>query len=339
MSSPRDFVSSPSPRGPDPDSLKARVDRHRQRLAGLQSPLGTHTVVSEIPDSQRGHASHGHLALQPNSENAFANSSAAKSHGYRFRSVRSHSGSIPPISDHAAAYLDQWDAGRAALSSMTSNTAGHVPAPQPESPRSGAPAIGVQDTTGGKEAEDVVEAIIQAQSTPIPVPEGPNDVDVVMGSPGVTILESNQSHSSEVRTAGNNDMEIETKHPRAENNNDDEFHTKKEHKAPSSDVEVIDPSKRDIQVATLPNWINNDDDDDDDDDDDVQTTSWNKRDSNLTNNRDSSYRGADAKPKGKEVKLDRVMKRGVAYVKKPEPKKAQRKVRRTSKLDAVGLDK
>ena len=338
MISPRGFVSGPSPRGPDPDSLKARVDRHRQRLARLQSPLGTHTVVSENPDSQRGHASHGHLALQPNSENAFANSSAAKSHGSRFRSVRSRSGSMPPISDHAAAYLDQWDAGRAALSSMTSNTAGHIPAPQPESPRSGAPAIGVQDTTGGKEVENVVEATIQAPSTPIPVAEGPNDVDVFMGSPGVTILESNQSHSSEVRTAGNNDMEVKKKHPRAENNNDnDKFHTKKKHKAPSSDVELIDPSKRDIQVATLPNWINNDDDDDDDD---LQITSWNKRDSNpTTNNRDSSYRGVDAKAKANEVKLDRVMKRGVAYVKKPEPKKAQRKVRRTSKVVVVGLDK
>ena len=279
---------------------------HRRRLAGLHSPSGAPSFVSDTPASQRSHPSHRHAALQPGSGPRFAHSSAAKFNGSSFHHVQSHPGSRVPVSDHAAAYLNQWDSGRAALYANSSSTAIDVPAPQLESPRSAVPAVLVQDTTtGGKKLGDVAEDSILAPITPDSGSGGSYEGDVRMGSPEVDIPEDTEPRS------GNE------KHLRSEKN--DESNTSKEHKA-FGDVDVFDARKRDTKEEheEHPN--------DDDKDSDVEITSWDTLDSNKTT---VDRRGANAETK--EIKPHRILKRGVARVKKPEPNARKGKVSRTVK--------
>ena len=214
------------------------------------------------------------------------------------------------MSEHAATYLNQWDSGRAALSSKSSSTTVNVPVPQIESPRSAVPAVNVHDATAdGEEPVDVAEASIQAPNTPISMPGGPKVVDVTMGSPEVEILEDGPSRSSEVRTPDNKPWVVgkdrdSEKHPRGENQG--ESRTSKEHKA-SNDVDVVDARKRNVMEEHHEQMI--------DDADDVEITSWNTLDSNKTT---EDHPGAIAEAKQPEP--GRVSRKGIARVKKPEPK-------------------
>ena len=215
------------------------------------------------------------------------------------------------MSEHAAAYVNQWDAGRAALSTNTNDTAVNYPVPMPESPRSAVPAISVQDSTaGGEERAEVAEASAKVPSTPVSVPGGSNGVDIVMDRlPEAEVAEDDKLRSSEVRPAEDKsgtivtDREVEN-HPSRELK--DEVEIKQEHEA-SGDW------KRDIEEGH-PKPVHNDDDD-------VELVFWKK--TNDTTTADNQ-RGASTKTK--EAKLDRVIKRGVAYVKKPEPKARNRKI-------------
>ena len=216
------------------------------------------------------------------------------------------------MSEHAATYLNQWNSGRAALSSKSSSTAVNVPAPQLESPRSAVPIVSVQDATAeGEEPGEVAEASIQAPNAPISMPGGPKDVDVTMGSPEVEILEDDPSRSSEVRApdtkplAVGKDTDAE-KHPRGENQ--DERKASKEHKA-SSDADVVDARKRNIMEEHYEQI--------DDDANDVEMTSWNTLGSIKTTG-DGDHPGANAG--ADQVDPGRIFRKGVARVKKPEPK-------------------
>lgn len=247
------------------------------------------------------------------------NPSAAESNGASFRLVQSHPGSMVPMSDHAAAYLNQWDSGRAALYSNSRGTAIDVSARQPERPRSTIAIVHVQDTaTGKKEPQEIAEASTQTSNTPDSGIEGANDADVVMGSPALEIPDNKGPRSSDLQTP-EDDIRVAVKsqdaekHPRSEKR--DERKTSKEHKA-SDDVDVVDARKRD----------NKDEHPDDDDDDDMEITSWNKLDGKKTI---ENHRDANAETQ--EPRLDRIIKRGVAHVKKPEPKTRKGKIPRTLK--------
>ena len=212
------------------------------------------------------------------------------------------------MSEHAAAYLNQWNAGRAALSTNTSYTAVNLPAPMPKNPHSAVLAIGLQDsTTGGKERAEVAEANAKAPNTPVSMPGGSNGVDIVMDSPEAEIPEDDKFRSSEVRPKEDKSGTVLRNrevgdHPSSEPK--DEVEIKQEHEA-SSDW------KRNFEEEH-PEPIHNDDDDDTD----VELILWKKTDDKTTTA--ENHRGANTKTKGN--KLDGVIKRGVAYVKKPEPK-------------------
>lgn len=228
------------------------------------------------------------------------------------------------MSDHAAAYLNQWDSGRAALYSNSRGTATDVPARQPENPRSTIPIVHVQNTTTGeKEPRDVAEASTQTSNTPDSGIEGANDIDAVMGSPALEIPKDKESRSSELQTSEDDtrvavkSMDTE-KRPRSETI--DEGKTSKEHKA-SDDIDVVDARKRDNIKDEHP------DDDDDNDDDDMEITAWNKLHSKKTT---ETHRDTNAETK-EQPRLDRILKRGVAYVKKPERKARKGKTSRRPK--------
>ena len=249
------------------------------------------------------------------------NPSAAESNGASFRLVQSHPDSMVPMSDHAAAYLNQWDSGRAALYSNSRGTAIDVSAREPERPRSTIPIVHVQDTaTGKKEPQETAEASTQTSNAPDSGIEGANDADVVMGSPALEIPDNKEPRSSDLQTPEDDirvvvkSMDAE-KHPRSEKS--DERKTSKEHKG-SDDVDVVNARKRDDRDENP---------DDDDDDDDMEITSWNKLDGKKT-----IEKHRDANAETQEPRLDRILKRGVAHVKKPEPKKARKgKIPRTRK--------
>ena len=263
-------------------------------------------MISDTPASQTNPPSNRHTALQPESGPTFTDSSAAEPDGSGFRSVQSHQDSRVPMSERAAAYLNQWDAGRAALSTNTSDAAVNFPAPMPESHRSAAPAVGVQDSTaGGEERAEVAEASAKAPSTPVSMPGGSNGVDIVMNSPEAEIPKDDKFPGSEVRLTEDKtrtvvrNREVEN-HPSRELK--DEVETKQEHKA--SDDRTSNTKEE------LPKPIHNGDDDTD-----VEPILMKKMDNKTAT---AIHRGASTKTK--EPKLDRVIKRGVAYVKKPEPK-------------------
>ena len=214
------------------------------------------------------------------------------------------------MSEHAAAYLNQWDAGRAALSTNTNDPAVHFPATMPERPRSAVPRIiNLDVTAGGKERAKVAEASAKAPSTPVSVPGGSNGVDIVMGSPEAEIAEDDKLRSSEVRPT-------EDKSGTVVRDREVENHTSSERK---DEVEI----KQEYEVSGDWRWnikeehanpIHNDDDE-------VEVVFWKNMNNTTTA---ENQRGASIKTK--EAKLDRVIKRGVAYVKKPEPKARNRKI-------------
>lgn len=221
------------------------------------------------------------------------------------------------MSDHAAAYLNQWNSGRAALYLNSRGTATDVPARQPERPRSTIPVVHVQSaTTGEKEPRDVAEASTQTSNTPNSVIEGANDADVVMGCRALEMAEGKEPRSSELQTP-EDDIRVAVKstdaekHPRSEKS--DEGKTSKEHKA-SDDIDVVDARKRGTK------------DKHPDDEDDMEITTWKKLDSEKTMENDPVTSAETKKPI-----LHRILKRGVAYVKKPEPKALRGKIPRTLK--------
>ena len=340
--SPRDSALNPSPRGTDADSAKARVDKHRARPAGLQLSASTRNTVSGPPAGRPGHSSYRHAATQTDSEPALASSSAAQSPGPNFRRAQSYPGPRLPVSDHAAIYINQWNSGRAALSSRSSSTAAILPAAQPDRPRSPVPALDPHSTTshsstsvqdlvpsGGTEEEEVGEASTNAPSARVAMSGEPNDIDVAMGSPDVEILEDDESRRREVSAPENNISEVgkdrsveqgrtETsesisglhtegraeKHQRGEEKGGRK--NSKEQKG-SGDVDVIDARKRNGEEKGFEQA--------DDDASDIEITSWNKLDSNKTTDKP---RGTNAGARG--LGSGRNIKKGVAHVKKPEPK-------------------
>ena len=302
MISPSGLASTPIPRDTVADSAKAPLEKRWRRLA----PLGTHSMISDTPASQTNHPSNRHTALQPGSGPTFVDSSAAEPDGSSFRSVQSHQDSRVPMSERAVAYLNQWDAGRAALSTNTSDAAVNLPAPMPESHRSAAPAVGVQDSTAdGKERAEVAEASAKAPSTPVSMPGGSKGVDIVMNSPEAEIPRDDKFPGSEVRPTEDK-AETVVRNREAGNHTSrelkDEVDIEQEHKA-SSD-------RKSNTKEEHPKRIHHGDDDTD-----VEIVLTKKMDNKTTA---ENHRGASTKTK--EPKLDRVIKRGVAYVKKPEPK-------------------
>ena len=335
--SPRGSALNPSPRGTDADSAKARVDKHRARPARLQLSASTRNTVSDLPASRPGHSSYRHAATQTDSEPALPRSSAAQSHGPNFRRAQSYPGPRLPVSDHAAIYINQWNSGRAALSSRSSSTAAIQPATQPDRPRSPVPALDPHSTTsvhdlvprGGAEEGEVGEASTNAPSAPVAMSGEPNDINVAMGSPDVEILEDDESRRREGSAPENNTSEVgkdrsaekgrtETsesisglhtegraeKHQRGEEKGGRK--NSKEQKG-SGDVDVIDARKRNGEEKGFEQA--------DDDASDIEITSWNKLDSNKTTDK---HRGTNAGARG--LGSGRNIKKGVALVKKPEPK-------------------
>ena len=263
-------------------------------------------MISDTPASQPNHLSNHRSALQPVSGPTFADASAGKPDGSGFRSVQSHPDSRVLVSEHAAAYLNQWDAGRAALTMNTSNTATSFPAPMPESHRSAVAAIDVQGSTvGGKERTEVPQASAKAPSTPVTMPRGPNNVDIVMDSPEAEMPEDDKFRSSGVRLTDDKSGTV-VRNKEIENRLSSELKDKVKIK---QEPEASSNWKRDTKQDHLKRIH------DDDDNTDVELVHWKKLDNKTTaeNQRDGST-------KSKEPKLDKVIKRGVAYVKKPEPK-------------------
>ena len=264
-------------------------------------------MISNTPASQPNRPSNHHAVLQPESGPTFADSSAAKPDVSSFRSAQSHPDLRIPMSEHAAAYLNQWDAGRAALSTNTSDTAASLPAPMPKSPRSALPTVGFQDgTAGAKQRADVLEASAKAPGTPVSMPGGSNGIDIVMNSPEAEIPKDDKVRSSAVRRTEVKsgilfkDREVEN-HTSSELK--DNVEIKQEHKA-ASDRERDFKEEHPEPIHTG------------DDDTDLEVISWKR-----VNNKTTAENHGGASTKTKEPKLDRVIKRGVAYVKKPEPKR------------------
>ena len=110
------------------------------------------------------------------------------------------------MSDHAAAYLNQWNSGRAALSSSSRDSVTNV---SPTQLRSPVPALhprsdtGVQDTVaaGTKEREEVSSP---ALGSPMSVTEDPIGVDVVMIDPDVETLEQEEFRRYKEYAVNNN---------------------------------------------------------------------------------------------------------------------------------------
>lgn len=240
------------------------------------------------------------------------------------------------MSDHAATYLKQWDSGRTALSSSSSNTGVNVPTTRLDTSRSPVPALHprsiprVQDIAfGGSDLEKAAEARTRALSAPDSVSGGPNDIDVVMNSPDAEIREDDKSRHSEILALENNPWTAgedggtemartsapepisglhaegkAEKHQRGEKKADCKI--SKEHKV-SGDVDVVDARKRNGKAGHSEQST--------DDGSDIGITSWNNLDSNKTT---AKHRGTNARVKGPESV--RTLKKGVAHVKKPESK-------------------
>ena len=264
-------------------------------------------MISDTTVSQPNHPSYRHAALQPGSGPTFADPPAAKPDGSSFRSVQSHPDSRVPMSEHAAAYLNQWNAGRAASSTNTSDTAVNCPAPMPEKPHSAVPAIGVEGgSAGGEQRAEVAEASATASSTPLSVLGEADGVDTVMDSPEAESPEDDKFRNNALRrtedTSGTifSNREVGN-HPGKELK--DEVEIKQEHEA-SSDWKKNIREEHAKQIRTG------------DDDSDVELISWKK----IKNKTTAEHRRGEG-TKTKEAKLDRVIKRGVAHVKKPEPKR------------------
>ena len=263
-------------------------------------------MTSDTPASQPNQPSNRHAALQPGSGPTFADSAAAKVDGSDFRSFQSHPDSRTPMSEHAAAYIYQWGAGRAALSTNTKDAAVNFPALMPENPRSALPAVVVQDSTAdGQERAEILEASVKAPDTPVSMPGGSNGVDTVMDSAETELPKDVKFHSSEIRP-------IEDKSGTVVRNGEVENYTsselkgnveiKQEHRATSD-------RERNIK-GEHPNPFHGEDDDAD-----IELLLWKRM-----NGKKTAEDHSGASTKTKDPKLNRVIKKGVAYVKKPEPK-------------------
>lgn len=237
------------------------------------------------------------------------------------------------MSDHAATYLNQWNSGRAALSSSSRSSAADVtptqlrfPVPA-KHPRS---TSRVQETVAsGSKEEKAAEVSTPPLSAPMFVTRGSTDVDVEMGSPDVGILEEEESRRYKAWAVNHNPWTMGMakgaekararapepisglrsdgrggKHQRGEKKGDRKM--SKEQKA-SGDVDVVDARGR--------NSKENHSGQIDDDGSDIEITSWKDVHGNKTTGK---HRGTKAGAKGPEV--SRTLKKGVAQVKKPERK-------------------
>ena len=359
-----------SPKSAVTDSTRARLDRHRARLAEMHSPLGTRDTVSDLPASLRSHATYHHTALQPDSGPGLKDSSAAQPHDSSFGGAQSPSGprspmssaahphgasfgGVPlppgprlPVSDHAAAYLNQWNSGRAALSSRSSRTAVNGPSPQPHHSRSAVSAPPQRSNDGAEEItareiepRETAETSAQAPSARISVPGAPKNLDVMMGRPNVETLVEEESRHSEAMAPQTNPWTIAQersaekaharapepisglhadgtsgKHQRSEKKGDRK--KAKEHKA-SGAVDIADARMRNSKEKHSEQT--------DDDDSDIQITSWNRLNANKTTGQNGGTKAGTT-----EYESGRNIKKGVAHVKKPKPKGQKGKTMATS---------
>lgn len=192
----------------------------------------------------------------------------------------------------------------------------------------------------GSEPEEAEEVGIQALTAPTPVAGGPSDGDVLMKDPDVEILEHDESRHGEAWAPQNNPWTIgkekgaekvrarvpepisvlhvegrTEKHQRSEKKGDRK--TSKELKA-SADVDVVGARKRNSEEEHSEQI--------EDDVSDTETTSWNNLDSDKTIDK---HQGKNAGAKGPSS--GRMIKKGIAYVKKQEPKGQKGKM--TAKYD------
>ena len=238
------------------------------------------------------------------------------------------------MSDHAATYLNQWNA-RAALSSTSSTAAGDEPATQLFHPCSPIPVLHRRSTSSlkyikasGSEPEEAAEVGIEALKAPTPVPGGPSDGDSLMNDPDMKILENDESRPGEVWAPQNNHLKTgkvqgaekararvpeptsvlhaerrTEKHQRSEKKGN--LKTSKELRA-SADVDIVDARKRNSEEEHSEQI---------EDDSDIEITSWKKLRGDKTIDK---HPGTDAGAQGPSS--DRLIKKGIAYVKKQEPK-------------------
>ena len=302
----------------DADLTNARLEKHRDRQAGLHISSGTHQPVCDPSISPRGHPSYSHARLQPHSGSARANSSAGQSPS-------------PSVSNHEATYLSQWNSGRAAHSLS--------PRPQLYTTCSSSPALhagsslSVQDiNAGASDSKGAAEANIKAPSPDCAI-GGPSDIGIVIMSPDVEGNDSRRSEtlalenmprkptedggSEETRFPGPIPSLLAEggakKHQRDEKKADRKI--SKEHKA-SGDVDVVDARGRNGKDRRSGQIDKNGGD--------IDITSRKKLDSSGTPKNQGE---ANAVAKG----LEHVgsYKKGVAYVKKPASK--GRKLRRSAR--------
>ena len=315
------------PHGPvlsaDADPAKSRIDKQQTRPDGLQSSSGS---------LDSGHANHGQAPSQPGSGPVRAASSAA--HGSAPGDGQSRPASKLHMSDHAAAYLNQWNSGRAALSSRSRSGTADAPPTQLRSPLSALhlyPNTGAQDTlvAGAKEGE-AAEVSILALSSPTSVAKGPTGVHAVMINPDVEIIEKEEARRYKTSAVNNNPGTIGTakgaekararapepipglhsdgraeKHQRGEKDGDS---IRSKEQRVSGDLDVVAARGRSgkenhpVQV-------------DDDDGSDIVMTSW-----NPLNGNKATEKHQVTKTGAKRPESSRTLKKGVAQVKKPERK-------------------
>ena len=303
-------VLSSCPPSADADSANARLEKHRDRQAGLYESSGTHKPVSDPSVSPRGHPSYSHAGLQPHSRSALADSSAAQSPKLS-------------VSNHAATYLSQWNSGRAAHSLSPSSQLYTTCSSSPALHASSTP--GIQDiNVGASNSREAAEARTKAPSDPDCALGGPSDIDIVITSSDV---EEDESRRSEASALGNmprmpreDGGSEETRFPgpipgllakgRAKKHQRDEKKAdrkiSKERKA-SGDVDVVDARGRNSKDKHSEQI--------DDNGGDTKTTSRNKLDSSRTTKNQGQLN-----PVAKGLEYVGNYKKGVAYVKKPKPK-------------------
>lgn len=304
--SPHGPALNPTPSSTDAGSAKARIEKHRARLAQLHSPSESrNTIVPDVPTTPRIHPNYRHAAVQTDSRFLLPEPSAAQSQGPSSRAW-SDPGATLPVSDHAATYLNQWNSARASLSSSSNTTAVDAPATLLDHPRSPVPALHPSSTTSvliktasGTDEREVLEDRTRAQSAPMSEIEVASDADTVMGRIDAEVLEDDKSPPSEARAPEDN---AAGKHPRGEKEGGRV--TSKEQKA-SDDVDVVDARRRIGKEKDCERI--------DDEDSDIEIISVNKSNSGkTTEGLQGTKAGANA-PRSSTRK-------GVARVKKPEAK-------------------
>ena len=250
------------------------------------------------------------------SEPGLKESSTPMSNRSDYHSNLSQSNPGLPMSNRAAAYIDQWNFRRAAQSSNSRSSTTEVRLPglnrscsviSTSHPQS---LVNVNDTTEDEdEPGEDVEASMQAASSPISVAksEEVSHVNAVTDSKfrrgGARILRF-QYKKVEKDTDGENHMRRD--------GSDDGKKTSKEYKG-SGDLDVVDARKRGIKEEHHHSQQI------DDEASDVEIVSWNNR---LRNKSSEKNHGTNVQ--ATEQKSGRTMKKGVAFVKKPEPKRKRK---------------